>query len=914
MTDASEVDPDRSGKGARGAESPKAATPRQAKKATEATAGVGTPGKRGKKKKRRSRGGGKGQIVANGDAAITPATREGGLQPAGGWKRVDQDSVGVAGGTWNLAERDGRSSEKQPSSSSSPSPLPRVEPIVVSYEGLGAYLVTTSGPVLRVHRLPEGKCGPEGRCRAHEGTIVSLAAVPAAVNRLQAMTLARCLTIVVWDVARAMPLAKLKVEDLLELQPNLTYVPLGLALGVGGSKESAHAVGWICLQTENKESGNKSTQVRSFPLHFANLLRARGSRRGGQQAKASAAARKLQGGQPRALAASNTGGLVAAADQSTAYLWKPSIKPEDALTLHHTKVITTLAVSPGENFLAVGDDRGQVLVYNLHQADPLWNLSREERRKQAGSRTEEIQPSTFHWHSSAVLSLEWGALDETGLAPDVHHLYSGGSECTLVIWELPEGKRSYLPRFPAPLLSLKGCHSQREEIGMESFLAVGCADNSIVVVNVATKSKVCTVAGLQVPYDRVVSLGVNKQGRAEVSLLMSSRGALQRYDLDQDCQVSKLSVSYNQDHAPYARSTGKRGPTKPKLGGASTTMVSYCCDEKHLCTLEQNADGLGAWLKFWRFNPSTQRYEVERTVLNPHEGKVVCLLGHGTRALAATTSTDGKFKLWARVDGDWVCSCQARSPSSYLKACTFSGSGDVLAASFGDSLGFWDTGSLDLMAVLRCPPSLSATSFTEVCLVSKDKPAFACGVWASAGKGNCRGISVWNLLTLKHAWSMRFEGGGHLCCVSTGSDRFAVSVATRASKDSKEDSTRVLFFSARSSEPERIWHVSAFATRLFSVSGEVVIATKEGSFLSQSFATKVPRVEEARGTGREGLRAIATATASEDPEEKGLQATVEEAEGTTDFGASVPSLLSKYQDTPSHDLPAMSVLFEGLMS
>ena len=50
------------------------------------------------------------------------------------------------------------------------------------------------------------------------------------------------------------------------------------------------------------------------------------------------------------------------------------------------------------------------------------------------------------------------------------------------------------------------------------------------------------------------------------------------------------------------------------------------------------------------------------------------------------------------------------------------------------------------------------------------------------------------------------------------------------------------------------------------------------------------------------------------PEEKGLQATVEEAEGTTDFGASVPSLLSKYQDTPSHDLPAMSVLFEGLMS
>ena len=108
---------------------------------------------------------------------------------------------------------------------------------------------------------------------------------------------------------------------------------------------------------------------------------------------------------------------------------------------------------------------------------------------------------------------------------------------------------------------------------MESFLAVGCADNSIVVVNVATKSKVCTVAGLQVPYDRVVSLGVNKQGRAEVSLLMSSRGALQRYDLDQDCQVSKLSVSYNQDHAPYARSTGKRSQGQRRSAGANLIVV-----------------------------------------------------------------------------------------------------------------------------------------------------------------------------------------------------------------------------------------------------------------------------------------------------------------------------------------------------
>ena len=114
-----------------------------------------------------------------------------------------------------------------------------------------------------------------------------------------------------------------------------------------------------------------------------------------------------------------------------------------------------------------------------------------------------MDPATFHWHSSAVLSLEWGVKDDQGLAQDIHYLYSGGRECTLVIWELPLGKRSYLPRFPAPLVSLKGCHSQREEQGMETLVAVGCADNSIVVVNVVTKARVCNIAGLQVPYDTV---------------------------------------------------------------------------------------------------------------------------------------------------------------------------------------------------------------------------------------------------------------------------------------------------------------------------------------------------------------------------------------------------------------------------
>ena len=436
------------------------------------------------------------------------------------WKRLE-DAIGVAGGTWNLEERPVVRPGKDASSTSTStaSSLPRVEPIVVSYEGLGAYLLATSGPVLRVHRLPEGKCGPEGKCRAHEGTIVALVAVPAAVNRLQAMTLAECMTLVLWDVAGATPLARMRVENLVALPNNQKFRPLSLALGVGAARSAApHAIGWLCLQAQ-KESGSKAASVFSFPMHLKDVIRvsAGGGRRGkggkGPTMAAPRGKKRVQSALPNDFKSSYTGGLVSCCDARTIFLWRSGDRPEDCATLHHTKMVTALAVSPDEERLAVGDEKGQVLIYNLRDepgAGASWSIQWPAAHRTAGSGSKphqtgsgRVDPATFHWHSSAVLSLEWGVKDDQGLAQDIHYLYSGGRECTLVIWELPLGKRSYLPRFPAPLVSLKGCHSQREEQGMESLVAVGCADNSIVVVNVVTKARVCNIAGLQVPYDTV---------------------------------------------------------------------------------------------------------------------------------------------------------------------------------------------------------------------------------------------------------------------------------------------------------------------------------------------------------------------------------------------------------------------------
>jgi WD40 repeat protein len=465
----------------------------------------------------------------------------------------------------------------------------------------------------------------------------------------------------------------------------------------------------------------------------------------------------------------------------------------------------------------------------------------------------------------------------------------------------------------------------REELGMESFLAVGCADNSIVVVNVTTKTRVCTIAGLQVPYDRVVSLGRNPaNGHAEVSLFKSNRGVLQKYNLDQDCQVSQLSVAYNQDQTPFVKarkgqkSSWAAGVGKSKEG----TLLSYCADQQFLCTAEQYTNGMNIWLKFWSAKPN-KKYEVEKTILNPHEQQITCILGHKQRSLVVTCSRDGKFKLWTREDNEWVCSCEASVPCLHVSTCCFSGKGDVFVASFGDNVGFWDIDNLSLMTVLKCPPSLGVKKFQSLSLMSEDKPAFMVGVWVSKDKKS-KGITVWNLLNLKHLWSYRVQGGDcHVCCTSrslSSSCKFAVSVTSEACKEDGTHSTKVLFFSPKSSEPEKVWHVSAYASDLFSIGNQVVIATREGNFISQDFATKVKDVVSQVTKDKSKLSKQYTLTSApangKDTTEKDSSAMdldAVEFDSSSEFQGGLPKILSKYQNVPSHVLPPMSKLFEGLL-
>lgn len=87
----------------------------------------------------------------------------------------------------------------------------------------------------------------------------------------------------------------------------------------------------------------------------------------------------------------------------------------EARRFGHSLTTEVMAVHPKEHFIAVGDERGEIIFYHCFE------------RKKGASDDEETSfisakavTSKHHWHAHAVISLSFDA--------EGTHLYSGGSE------------------------------------------------------------------------------------------------------------------------------------------------------------------------------------------------------------------------------------------------------------------------------------------------------------------------------------------------------------------------------------------------------------------------------------------------------------------------------------------------------
>ena len=470
---------------------------------------------------------------------------------------------------------------------------------------------------------------------------------------------------------------------------------------------------------------------------------------------------------PCMLTCSASGAYVACVERRTVYVWgvgkERGGNASRALKMHRTKDITALAFSHDDETLAVGDSTGRIVMFHGF-ARAVKNLQNEAQGEKTEVNGDALPSTTSHWHSRAV-----GCLHFSG---DGAHLFSGGEEAVLVIWNLQDGKKTYLPRLGAPLKSIV---SQRDD---PSRLALFGSDNAVRLVNVASLSVEGTIQGVRPAVldgeRQHYTSAVVYDPRADLAVLSAAGAALQFYDYARDDHVADLAVAPRN----YVNTSDEvDSPMESHVAHAA-----FSRDGRVLLTVDRRSDqplevthAIEETLKIWeRVDADVDDDDdvdddeniarapggaftcVAQCEL-PHNGLITCV---GVRpgahtlhdAMAFTGGSDGEFKIWvpngrAARGGEhagWRCRSSAAHPSGdAITAGAFSADGSIVASAASEIV-LWDPASNAKLATLAAPKSSAlgepASAIKSVAFVAGE-PLFA----ACDGKQ----LVIWNLQTLQ---------------------------------------------------------------------------------------------------------------------------------------------------------------------
>lgn len=465
---------------------------------------------------------------------------------------------------------------------------------------------------------------------------------------------------------------------------------------------------------------------------------------------------------PCKLVSSASGAFLACAERRTIYVWGVGKERSSrALRIHHTKGVTALAFSQDDEILACGDSSGRIVMWHGF-ARAVKKLQKEAQGEDAEVNGDALPSTTHHWHSRAV-----GCLHFSG---DGAHLFSGGEEAVLVVWNIKDGTKTYLPRLGAPLTKII---PRRED---PSRLALFAADNAVRLVNVASMSVEGTIQGI-----RPTVLDANASAYASVvaydpradALAFSAAGAaLQFFDYARDEHIADLAVAPRN----YVNTSGEvDAPMEPHVAHAA-----FSRDGRVLMTVDRRSDqpshvtrAVEETLKIWERideGAGASGEDGEEGSSNvpggaftcvtqcdiPHKGLITCV---GVRpsahtledSMAFTAGAEGEVKIWVpngRVSrggehAGWRCRSSATHPSGSAIACgAFSPDGSILATA-GSEIILWDPKTNAKLATLTMPKTSEQGERAQVKAVAfiAGQPLFA------AADGNA--LVVWNLQTLQ---------------------------------------------------------------------------------------------------------------------------------------------------------------------
>ncbi|CAM1504288.1 Fc.00g018790.m01.CDS01 [Cosmosporella sp. VM-42] len=383
--------------------------------------------------------------------------------------------------------------------------------------------------------------------------------------------------------------------------------------------------------------------------------------------------------------------------------------------------------------IAVGGARGAIYVY--HDA-----LARSLAVGKAGSEKDVIQAQKYHWHRRAVHAVKWSR--------DGHYMISGGSENSLVIWQMDTSRKDFLPH-------LSGTIENIVVSANGSSYVIHLDDNSTMVLSTAEMKPTAYISGIQsaavnvsTPKDQLVQrtwtapeqvrrpipAAIRPTDHSKLHVCVGngrqatlsgdfSVPLLQTFDLETFRSVSKQALARTQP--TDVNITNKGNPIDEPL----ITHMAFSADGEWLASVDiwepspRDVDNVASdlkeqfieerrevYLKFWEVGQDDDQIALVSRVNAPHATNrteaVLDLASNPVSSCFATIGSDGIVRLWRPKtrSQNGVAVKGANGQDAYSWSCS-----QVIAV--GDGLP--QEGSVDLADSNAKNPPQGSITFSE---------------------------------------------------------------------------------------------------------------------------------------------------------------------------------------------------------
>lgn len=440
---------------------------------------------------------------------------------------------------------------------------------------------------------------------------------------------------------------------------------------------------------------------------------------------------------------------------------KPSGTTTDHEYLTLPATLTSFAVS--NDNIAYSDASGSIYAHTI----------------QPFSKNKEVTPRKFHWHSTAVSTLQF--------ALNGDYLLSGGEEGVLVLWQMSTSAKQFLPRVARRI----------EAIGVSNtskLYALKLDDNIVKLVTATDLSLQAEVVG---PRYTTGKMSATVDGD---NIVMCNGADAQVWNVPTGRTAIRLPITalnfggHTRDHFRANESSVQDCAVHGEWLG---TIDSWCTPKEEAVDLGQTKPRDEVYLKFWKWNGTS--YDLITRIDSPHGEFRVTQLIAARDGSFFTGGDDAAIKIWRPkpvkkdmigggtevVGTTWSCRRVIKLTRSQ-GSCRMALSSDctVLALCVRDQVFLIDVVSGTLRS---CMSTLTAGRVSNVGIVK-----------SSLVVVGFKKLVVWDLLSTSVTYALRIPEATTELHLSCGGQTFALSTI----EQSKHKSTAKIFvFEPHSAKP-----------------------------------------------------------------------------------------------------------------